>query len=156
MKCSKMTKRGRLTRTARTQGGISLIEVLVAVVVFALGMLGQAAFMLTAMQNGQQSRYRVIASYYAEELIGTALADTGNRANYAVTNSTCANASWTPCTAWLARVQRDLPSQSGANISVVVDAATGVMSVSIPWQGMDNGSDTPTYNTSTNLNLIGT
>ncbi|MEC5399776.1 prepilin-type N-terminal cleavage/methylation domain-containing protein [Uliginosibacterium sp. H1] len=141
--------------TSRKQQGVSLVEVLVAVVVFALGMLGQAAFMLTAMQNGQQSRYRVIASYYAEELISAALADTGNRAKYAVTNSVCVDASWAACTDWVTRVQRDLPAQSGSSITVTVTA--GVMDVSIPWKGMPGAStgETPIYKTRSDLNLIG-
>lgn len=150
-----MSLRHRSAKPARQQEGISLVEVLVAIVVFALGMLGQAAFMLTAMQNSQQSRYRVIASYYAEELIGTALADSGNRAKYVVTNSTCADATWTPCTEWLTRLKGDLSWQTSVGAIAVTVDNTGLMTVSIPWKGMDNGSGTPAYNTRTNLNLIG-
>lgn len=51
----------------RTQRGVSLIEVLIAVVVLAFGLLGIAAMQLTALRNSQSSmqRSQAIAQTYA-------------------------------------------------------------------------------------------
>lgn len=145
--------------SGKRQRGVSLIEALIALIVLSLGMLGQVAFMVTAMRDGQQARYRAIASYYAEEMISLAISDTGNRAKYVVSTSTCTDATWAPCTGWLTRLKTDLPQSSDATpISVTLDSTTssadyGQMTVTIQWKGAD-GSSAQTYVSTTNLNLI--
>ena len=149
-----MTHRNTPRKTSKqSQKGVTLTEVLVAIVVFAIGMLGQAAFMLTTMQNGMQSRYRVIASYYAEELIGMALADVGNRAKYVIQGSTCVDANWTPCSQWLTRLKTDIPQVTGQSVTVTIDSTAGVISIDIPWKGLE-GAETQHYLTTSNLNFI--
>lgn len=147
-------------QSRKSQQGMSLIEALVAIVVFALGMLGQVAFMMTSMQNNQQSRYRAIASYYAEEMVSMALADISNRSKYAVSATACSDTSFTPCTRWLNRLKADLPqiSTSETPVSVVIDNTStsttfGKMDITIQWKAAD-GSSAQQYKSTTNLNLI--
>ena len=154
-----MRKTQTMKPSLKNQRGATLIEALVAIVILALGMLGQAAFMLNAMRDSQQSRYRVIASYYAEEMISMAMTDTGNRAKYAVSASTCTETSWAPCTNWLTNLKRDLPQVSNAAtpITVSIDntsasANFGKIVVSVQWAAPDNTAQK--FVATSNLNLI--
>ncbi len=51
------------------QQGISLIEVLVAAVIIAIGLLGLAGLQTRSLQMNQSSHYRSQASYYAYEIV---------------------------------------------------------------------------------------
>lgn len=148
------------TASKRQQQGATLVEALVAIIVFAIGMLGQVAFMLSAMHNNQQSRYRAIASYYAEEISAMAIADVANRAKYTVSKSACVDSNWVPCTTWLTRLKSDLPqiSDTSTPINVTYDnsntsATYGQMQVNIQWKASD-GTSAQTLQSTTNLNLI--
>lgn len=132
------------------QRGVSLVEVLVAVIILSVGMLGQAMFMITASKNVQQSRYRAVAGHYAEELFGLALADTGNRKRYEIDDSGCVSG-WTHCTQWLARLTRDLPQREGSPVSAGLDD-DGRMVVSIRWR--DPGGEEQVHTAISHMELI--
>lgn len=53
----------------RDQVGFTLLEVLVAMTVLTIGLLGIAAMMITAMQGNQQSRRMTIATNLAQQRI---------------------------------------------------------------------------------------
>ena len=53
---------------AAAQSGFSLIEVLVAVVVLSLGMLGAVGMQTTAMQSNREARSQALATTFAREL----------------------------------------------------------------------------------------
>lgn len=50
-----------------TQRGMSLIEVLVALVIFALSMLGSGALLLSSLRSGQHTLYSSNAIFFAQE-----------------------------------------------------------------------------------------
>lgn len=50
------------------QGGFSLVEVLVTIVVLSIGMLGSAGMQTAALQANTQTRYQVVAVALASEL----------------------------------------------------------------------------------------
>lgn len=135
----------------RTQRGLSLIEVPVAMVVLSVGLLGQALFMMNAMKSVQQSRHRAVAGHYAEELFGLALADTGNRARYEVNDAGCAT-DWSHCVQWLERLTRDLPQREGSPVSVRVEE-DGRMTVSIRWR--DPGGEEQIHTAISHMELVG-
>lgn len=56
-----------LTRP-RQQGGFTLTEVLVTLVIFAFGLLGVAGLQLTSMTSTDSARFRAIASLKASEM----------------------------------------------------------------------------------------
>ena len=67
----------RLSRPARhpVQCGMTLIEILVAIVVLSIGLLGLAGLQLKGLQVGQGSTYRWQAAMMAEELADRIRAD---------------------------------------------------------------------------------
>jgi type IV pilus assembly protein PilV len=57
------------TLSSRTgQGGFSLVEVLVTIVILSIGMLGSAGMQTAALQANTQTRYQVVAAALASEL----------------------------------------------------------------------------------------
>lgn len=48
--------------------GFTLIEVLVAAIVLAIGILGMATMMLTSLKSEQSALYRSLASSYAYDM----------------------------------------------------------------------------------------
>jgi type IV pilus assembly protein PilV len=52
----------------RTQSGFSLIEVLVAIVILSVGMLGAVGMQATALQSNKETRYQAIATTFGREL----------------------------------------------------------------------------------------
>ena len=62
-------QRGRLLMKRRYSGAFTLIEVMVAVVVLAVGLLGMASLMVTSMQSTQSAYYRSQASLLVSDLL---------------------------------------------------------------------------------------
>lgn len=57
------------------QEGYLLLEALISLVIFSLGVLGLMALLATAIQNNSQVKYRIDASLLASELIGRMWSD---------------------------------------------------------------------------------
>ncbi len=81
-----------LPRPTRSSG-FSLVEVLIALVVFSVGLLGLAAMMVSAVRGNHQAYHHSQAVYVA-----TAMAD-GLRANLAAVNAGLYDTGWTSASA---------------------------------------------------------
>lgn len=120
---------------ARHDRGFSLLEVLIALIVFSIGLLGVAAMMVSAVRGNHQAYHHSQAVYVA-----TAMAD-GLRANLAAVNAGTYNTGWisssTPnnCTdcsaanlaardlaAWTQMASQRLP---GGEIQIACNAVAG-------------------------------
>jgi type IV pilus assembly protein PilV len=66
------------------QQGVMLLEALVGVLIFSIGILGMVSMQATAIQNSSSATYRTEASYLANQIIGTMWADKANLADYAL------------------------------------------------------------------------
>lgn len=58
----------RSTLSRREQSGFSLIEVLIAIIILSIGMLGAVGMQATAMQSNKEARNQAAASTFAREL----------------------------------------------------------------------------------------
>jgi len=118
------------TRRARPRPGDSrgvvLIEVLVALLLFMLGVLGMVGLQGSMTRAQTDSKVRADAAYLASELIGRMWSDLTNVATY--DGSGCATQ--VRCKEWQDKVASGLPRGIGA---VTVDATTGDVSVTITW-----------------------
>jgi type IV pilus assembly protein PilV len=71
-------RRGRLGRTpSRSEGGFTLLEVMIAVLVFAIGMLTTASLQLMAKRANYESLQRTTASHLAFDMLERIRANTG-------------------------------------------------------------------------------
>ncbi len=129
----------RFTRQQRAfgrgqQSGFSLIEVMIAVVILSLGLLGMALLQTTALRSGQSANHRTQAIILAYEMMDMIRANRNQAAAYTFINpgqfngdgrtGICAPNAALPAVrwqadaiAWRCSIRRTLP---GANADVVI------------------------------------
>jgi type IV pilus assembly protein PilV len=66
------------------QRGFTLVEVLIAVLVMAIGLLGLAGLQLTSLQSNQSAYHRSVATMAAMEIADRMIANGGQVASYAI------------------------------------------------------------------------
>jgi type IV pilus assembly protein PilV len=116
--------------------GMSLIEVLVSMTIFAVGVLGLFSSHATAFNSYSDAKFRVDASLMADRLIGEMWVDRANAADYAYAGHN----SVTPLrlAAWLAQLQQTLPTADA-----VVQINGNEVQVTVTWQ--PRGGDLRTH-----------
>jgi type IV pilus assembly protein PilV len=135
-------------RRATAQRGFTMIEVLIAVLVFSMGVLALVGLQATAARMANEARDRAMATFMADQLFArilisdpTALATVAHRTTV---NSTCTPSGTASTnalvTGWLAEVAKVLPKATSARQQIVVNTATNLVTVRMCWQ---NGNDTP-------------
>ena len=103
-----------------------LIEALVALLIFAFGVLGIVGLQASMTKAQTQAKSRADASLLAQQLIGSMWTDTAaNRVRYAA--ASCA--AYPRCNDWAVRVGTALPNGTA---TVIVDALP-VVEITINW-----------------------
>jgi type IV pilus assembly protein PilV len=131
-----------LRHSRRRQQGASLLEALVAILIFSLGLLGLIGLQATSIRNTADAKYRADAAYLANQIIGQIWADDraalGSYAHFAGAGAVCApgggasgNAN---VSAWTVQVSANLPGAAANKQQITVNAATGLVTVTICWQ----------------------
>ncbi|HEY8975915.1 MAG TPA: prepilin-type N-terminal cleavage/methylation domain-containing protein [Burkholderiaceae bacterium] len=119
-----MQQRHRMPGLRRSTRGFTLIEVLIAILVFSFGLLGAAAMQAVAVQAATQNGNRSRAALLANEMVSTL---------WATQSSTPAPAD---LAAWTSKIAT--PSASGLpNGSGTVTACTGVANcavITVTWK----------------------
>ncbi len=68
----------KMTKTPSTpaqQGGVVLLEALIAILIFSFGVLGLVGLQASMVKNTSEAKYRSTASYIAQQRIGEMWAD---------------------------------------------------------------------------------
>ena len=71
----------------KSQQGVMLIEALVAILLFSLGIIAVMGLQANSVAQVSQAKYRADASYLANQIIGKMWVDQGNLASYATPGS---------------------------------------------------------------------
>lgn len=128
------------------QRGFSLLEVLVSVLVFSLGVLALVSLQAASMRMSNDARYRSDAAFLADQLFARMLislpADAAQFAHHsggAACNPNGAAATNASAVEWLAEVSDTLPGAT-ANLQQVVVDAGGQVTIRLCWQ---QGTDAP-------------
>lgn len=128
----------RFPRNARpapsSSRGIALIEVLVAMLVFSLGVLALVGLQGAMVRAQTDAKVRTDASYLASEVVGKMWANPTDFTKF--DDTTCANQ--TACQEWKDKVATLLPT--GVGSVDVEDATTGDVTVTITWR-LPNGEE---------------
>jgi type IV pilus assembly protein PilV len=117
-----------MMRNMQRNHGFAMIEVLVSVLLFLLGILALIGMQASMSKNVTQAKFRGEASFLANELIGRMWADYPNLTKYAITANACADNSYDNCTNWLNYVTSSLP-----NGGAVVTVNGGAVDVTVNW-----------------------
>ena len=140
-------RRHTLPRLRGTQEGLLLIEALVALLIFSLGILAIIGLQAQSIRHSADAKFRADAGFLASQIIGYVWADRANIAQYSHRpnggvcspgGSASGNAN---VQAWLVNVNALLPGADGTRQSIAIDAATRRITVSICWEsrsGMHN------------------
>ena len=114
----------------RGQRGVMLLEALIGILIFSVGILAMIAMHALAIGYTADAKYRSDAGFLASELIGQIWVDLPNRGNYAYPGGTSP-----ALNNWVLKVNNYLPGSGGANApTVVVDVATGQVDITLRWQ----------------------
>ena len=121
----------------KRQRGATMLEILVAVLVLAIGILALVGLQAKAITSTSDAKYRVEAATYADELIGMMWADRTNRASYATFSDPSGVAQ-----AWRTRVMNGLPGAGVPVITMTGTATDALVSVTLTWTppGLPNGA----------------
>lgn len=104
-----------------------MLEVLVAMLIFLLGVVGLIGVQSTMTRMQTESKVRADAALLANDIVGRMWADLNNAVNY---NGSGCN-SQANCKEWQSKVSNSLPGGTG---SVAIDATTGDVAVTINWK----------------------
>ena len=117
-------------KVAKTQKGIVLLEALVAILIFSMGILALVGLQAAMIKNTSDNKYRADASFVAQERIGSMWADPDNLAGFIedVTD-----------------VSAILPNGT----RTVAVGAKGLVTVTVNWQAP--GGDAHHYTTQTHI-----
>jgi type IV pilus assembly protein PilV len=125
----------------RGQRGVMLLEALIAILIFSVGILGLVGLQASVVKQSTEARMRSDASQLAEQLIGQMWSDNRSVANLKAKYNTCTDGSCTGYTDWATTVSNTLP---GATItsatmrpSVAVDDQ-GIVTISILWNAVSD------------------
>jgi len=119
------------------QGGSILLEALIAVLIFSLGILGLVGLQAASIKSSADAQYRTEAALHADELIALMWVSdkTMLSTNFASTSGNCSSGGASFQT-WCNRVitaSTGLPGASATPPTVQVDA-TNTVTVTIQWQ----------------------
>lgn len=114
------------------QKGFTLLEVLVAMLVLSIGLLGLAGLMASSLRNNHSAYYRSQATWLAYDVIDRMRTNRPNAAGYVVGipgASAAGGLAGADVTDWKAMIGNALPEGDG---SVAINAA-GDVTVNIQW-----------------------
>ena len=109
-------------RPRKSQEGVMLIEALVAILIFTIGVIAVMGMQAVSIEQVSQAKYRTDASYFANQITGTMWVDQSHLANYAAVG-------YVGRAGWDAVVASTLPAGTG---TIVVNGT--LVTVTINWQ----------------------
>ncbi len=117
------------------QRGSILIEGLVAILIFSVGVLALMGMQSVAIKNASQAKYRNEAALLANQILSQMMVDQVNIANYVDGGSAPAR------TAWDTQVAELLPNGSAVITYVDTAATPRFVTITLSWRGPDEPAD---------------
>ena len=118
----------------KRERGVMLIEALIAILIFSIGILAVVGMQGSAIKNITDAKVRSDAGFLANELMAQIWTDQGNINQYIYPGSGAVPAR---LTGWVARVNAQLPGSTLAPPIVTVTggtAAGGLVQITLRWQ----------------------
>jgi type IV pilus assembly protein PilV len=118
--------------SAAFQQGVVILESLIAILIFSMGILALVGLQAAMVKNASESKYRAEASFIAQQRLGTMWADTGNLADYLEADT-------------------DISGVLPGGTRTVVMPVAGEVSVTVTWQQPGEAQ----HNFTTNARIVG-
>lgn len=136
--------------TPKNQSGMMLIEALIGILIFSIGILALVAMQATAITNTTESRYRTEASFLANQIIGQIWVDRGSNNSNVAAYDTTSGAGTTARTAWITKVAATLPGVTAGGTNSPTIAVTTVggaqqVVVTVYWKRPDTNAPTRNF-----------
>ncbi len=115
---------------SKRQSGVALLEALVGILIFSIGILALMGLQAQSIRNTVEAKYRNEAAYLANQIIGQMWVDRSNLAAYDTGGGANQN-----MLNWRAQVANTLPRvvAGGAN-TPTIDVAANQVTVTVFWQ----------------------
>jgi len=139
----------------RAQQGVMLLEALIAILIFSIGILAVVGMQATALRTVTESRSRAEAALYANQLLGQIWADSVNAAQYSYPGSGAIPTrlqAWHDAITGVADPKRGLPGASNpSNFPVVTISAASAQGATVQivvrWQTAEEAAQgAPAHN----------
>ncbi len=125
-----------------SQQGVVLLEALIGILIFSLGVLALVAMQAVSISNVSNARFRTEAAFLANEIISEIWVDRGanysNVVRYEIANGT--TSSYAPAVRWVEKVRSLLPGSdvNGPDVAIVTPASGGrQVTVTLRWKAPD-------------------
>lgn len=125
--------------------GVALIEALIAVLVFSIGVLGLIGLLGISIKSTADAKYRADAAYFANQIISDIWLDQANAASYKHNDGAdvCTSAgggsaasAYATANAWLTAVAAGLPGATGGRQQITVAGVNPItVTVTVCWHG---------------------
>ncbi|MBP5997558.1 MAG: prepilin-type N-terminal cleavage/methylation domain-containing protein [Azonexus sp.] len=130
------------------QEGFALMEALVAMLIFALGILGMVGLQASMTREQTAAKLRSDAAYLASEFVGNMWGDIPNLGQYSSANCN----GYTRCRDWLNKVAATMP---GGSATLIVTPGVGFADVSVTVIWVLPGGERHQYTTVTTVAAAG-
>ena len=127
-----------LVTLKRMQSGVMLLEALIGILIFSIGILAIVGLQAASIKNQADGKYRADASYFANQIIGQMWGDRTNLATYAhnptpavtalappTCNPTPAASGNANVTAWTTKLANTLPGAAATRQQIIVPNPPG-------------------------------
>ena len=121
---------------SRGQAGSVLLEALIAILIFSMGILAIVGMQSTAVKAAADAKYRSNASLLATELIGQMWVSDRTGATLQARYQGGSGTDGAGYTTWLANVIATLPGVTATvnQPTVAINAATGMVTIRVSWK----------------------
>ena len=141
---SRRTRFTAVPSLRQLQQGVMLLEALVAIAVFSIGVLGLIGLQSAAIKNASEARQRAVAAFYANQIIGQMWSDALNLASYQhneggePSSKVCAFSGTASgnknVTEWLDAVKGDLNGAAVAKLQQIKIGDENIVNVTLCWK----------------------
>ena len=147
-----MNFRQTMHQSRAGQQGVMLLEALIGILIFSVGILAVVGMQAMAVKTAAESKYRMDASLYANEIIGIMWLNKSTLSSF----STTSGSSPAQMTQWQQRLERALPGVVQNPPTIQIDSGN-VVTVTIFWQHPEEANqasppDPHSYRTITSIN----
>lgn len=132
----RMARRPRTARRSR-QEGVMLLEALIGILIFSIGILALVAMQTVGMQATVDAKYRSEAAFLANDIVGRMWGDAGNLAAYETPVACPSTPPFTPAPCdWINKVTTMLPQDpdTPSNTAPEIEVNGREVTVTVRWK----------------------